>query len=137
MMRLVRELSIIALLTCIGSVFSLCSGLAPLPWVEPELPAGAIRQEDARVLDVLWIDARSEDAYQHGRIGDAIRLSSDNWDDGIVTLMDAWLGNPRPIIVYCGSAGCGTSKRVADRLRDALPAAEIYTLHGGWDAWVQ
>jgi rhodanese-related sulfurtransferase len=137
MSRLVRELSIIALLTGLGALFSLYSGLAPLPWVEPELPAGAIRQEDARVLDVLWIDARSEDAYQHGHIPEAIQLNEDNWDDGIVTLMNAWLGKPRPIVVYCGSAGCGTSQRVADRLRDALPAAEIYTLHGGWDAWVQ
>ena len=137
MSRLLREFSIIALLTCIGAAFSLFNGLAPLPWVEPDLPAGEIRLVDARVLNVLWIDARGEDAYQQGHIPDAIQLNEDNWDDGIFTLMDAWLGNPRPIIVYCSSARCGTSSRVAERLRDALPAAEIYSLHGGWDAWVQ
>jgi rhodanese-related sulfurtransferase len=137
MSHLVRELSIIAVLTAVGTAFSLFSGLAPLPWAAPELGAGEIRVEDARVLDVLWIDARGEDAYQQGHIGDAIRLSPDNWDDGILELMDAWLGQPRPIVVYCGSAGCGSSKRVAERLREALASAEIYTLHGGWDAWVQ
>ena len=137
MSRLIRELSTIAVLTAVGATFSLFSGLAPLPWATPELGAGEIRVEDARVLDVLWIDARGEDAYQQGHIGDAIRLSPDNWDDGIFELMDAWLGQPRPIIVYCGSAACEASKRVAERLREALASAEIYTLHGGWDAWVQ
>jgi len=50
-------------------------------------------------------------------------------------LMGAWLPAPRPIIVYCGSESCGTSKRIAERLREALPDAEIYSLKGGWDAW--
>ncbi len=137
MPRFLREILIIAALTTLGAAFSLSSGLAPLPWVEPELTAGEIRLVDARVLDVLWIDARGEDAYNQGHIPDAIRLNEDNWDDGIFILMDAWLGNPRPIIVYCGSASCGTSKRVAERLQEALPAAEIYSLHGGWDTWVK
>jgi hypothetical protein len=39
--------------------------------------------------------------------------------------------------VYCGSESCGTSKRIAERLRESLPDAEIYSLKGGWDAWVQ
>jgi rhodanese-related sulfurtransferase len=137
MPRFLRELLIIAALTTLGAAFSLFNGLAPLPWVEPELTPGAIRLVDARVLDVLWIDARGEDAYNEGHIPDAIRLNEDNWDDGIFILMDAWLGNPRPIVVYCESESCGTSQRVAERLREALPGAEIYSLHGGWDAWPQ
>jgi 3-mercaptopyruvate sulfurtransferase SseA len=51
--------------------------------------------------------------------------------------MGTWLMNPRTIIVYCGSESCATSKLIADRLRESLPDAEIYSLKGGWNAWVQ
>jgi rhodanese-related sulfurtransferase len=137
MPRYFRELSIIALLTGIGVAFSLFSGLAPLPWAEPELAPGEIQLVDARALDVLWVDARSEDDFNADHIPEAILLNDDYWETGIVELMGAWLMNPRTIIVYCGSESCGTSKRIADRLREALPDAEIYSLKGGWDAWVQ
>jgi rhodanese-related sulfurtransferase len=137
MARPLRELSIIAALTLLGAVFSLFSGLAPLPWAEPELEPGEIWIVDARALEVLWLDARSEADYETAHAPEAILLNEDNWDDGIVELMGAWLTNPRPIVVYCGSDSCGTSKRIAERLREALPEAEIYSLKGGWDAWVQ
>jgi len=137
MSRYIRELSIIALLTGIGVAFSLFNGIAPLPWAEPELAPGEIQLVDARALDVLWVDARSEDEFNADHIPEAILLQEENWDTGIVELMGAWLMNPRTIIVYCGSESCGTSKRIADRLREALPDAEIYNLKGGWDVWVQ
>lgn len=137
MPRFLREILIIATLTVLGAAFSLCSGLGPLPWAEPELAAGEIRLVDARALEVLWIDARSEDDYHNDHIPGAILLKEDNWETGIVELMGAWLMQPTPIVVYCGSESCGTSKRIADRLREALPDAEIYSLKGGWDAWVQ
>ena len=128
---------IIAALTVLGAAFSLCSGLSPLPWAEPELAAGEIQLVDARALDVLWIDARSEADFQTDHIPGALLLNDDNWETGIVELMGAWLMQPSPIIVYCGSESCDTSKRIADRLREALPDAEIYSLKGGWDAWVR
>lgn len=137
MPRFLREILIIATLTILGAAFSLCSGLAPLPWAEPELAAGEIRLVDARALEVLWIDARSETDFETDHISGAILLNEDNWETGIVELMGAWLMQPTPIVVYCGSESCGTSKRIADRLREALPDAEIYSLKGGWDAWVQ
>lgn len=114
---------------------SLISGIAPLPWAEPELQAGEIRAIDARVLDVLWVDARSEADYEAGHIESALLLNESNWDAGIFELMGEWLSAPRPIVVYCGSESCGTSQRIAERLRSDLADAEIYHLHGGWDAW--
>jgi rhodanese-related sulfurtransferase len=137
MPRILRELLIIAALTVLGAAFSLFSGLAHLPWAEPQLEPGEIRLADARALEVLWLDARSEADYESAHIPEAILLNEDNWDEGIVELMGAWLTNPQPIVVYCGSESCGTSKRIAERLREALPDAEIYSLKGGWDAWTQ
>ena len=49
--------------------------------------------------------------------------------------MNIWLIQPRPIVVYCKGEDCGTSKRIAKRLRKSLPEAEIYSLKGGDTAW--
>lgn len=124
-------------LTGLGAAFSLFNGLAPLPWRQPELAAGEIRGIDAGVLDPLWVDARSKKDYDVAHIPQAILLNEDNWENQIDDLIGAWLTNPRPIVVYCSSESCGTSKRIATRLRDALPDTEIYSLKGGWDAWLQ
>jgi rhodanese-related sulfurtransferase len=137
MARFFREISCIIALTLLGAAFSLFSGLASPPWAEAELAAGEIRPTDARALQVIWIDARSAADYRTEHIPAAIYLNQEHWETGIIELMNAWLTQPRPIVVYCGSAGCGTSKRIAERLREALPDAEIYSLKGGWDAWLR
>lgn len=137
MARFFREISCIIALTLLGAAFSLFSGLASRPWAKAELAAGEIRPTDARALQVIWIDARSAADYRTEHIPAAIYLNQEHWETGIIELMDAWLTQPRPIVVYCGSAGCGTSKRIAERLREALPDAEIYSLKGGWDAWLR
>ena len=135
MFQFIRELGIIGALTLCGAVFSLSSGLMPLPWKEPELAAGEIRLKDVQALDVIWIDARSKTDYDSGHIPDAILLNNSNWDTGIHDLMNSWLIHPRPIVVYCSSKQCSASKQIAKQLRDALPEAEVYSLEGGWEAW--
>lgn len=136
MTTLFREFLIIAGLTALGTAFSLYHGWAPLPWAEPELAAGEIRTADAQALDVIWLDARPLEEFEAEHIPGALFFDEADWDAGLVPLMEAWLTEPRPIVVYCGSESCGTSRRVAERLREALPDAEIYSLKGGWDAWV-
>lgn len=135
MFRFIRELAIIFALTLCGATFSLFSGWMPLPWEKPELQAGEIRLADAQVLDVIWIDARSLADYEAEHLPGAVLLNASNWDDGIYDLMDLWLKDARPIIVYCSSAQCNASKYIAEKLRAALPEAEVYTLKGGWEAW--
>ena len=134
-MSILREFCILALLVLSGAGYSLVSGLSPLPWAEPELLPGDIRLVDAQVLDVIWVDARQEADYEAGHIPEAILLNEDDWDGGLIRLMERWMDSPRPIVIYCSDAGCGTSRRVAERLRHDLPDAEIYSLRGGWDAW--
>ena len=135
MFRFVRELATIAVFTTFGAIFSLSNGWIPPPWKVSDLEAGEIRLEDAKVLNVIWIDARNKVDYTTGHIPDAILLNDSNWETGIYDLMDLWLVNTRPIVVYCSSAQCNASKHIATRLRDALPDAEIYSLRGGWEAW--
>jgi rhodanese-related sulfurtransferase len=135
MTALFKEFLIIAVLTLIGTAYSLVGGLAPLPWAEPELAAGEIYLADAQTLDVIWVDARPFEEFEEDHIPDALFFDEGDWDTGLISLMDAWLMQARPIVVYCGSESCGTSQRVAEGLRAALPDAEIYSLKGGWDAW--
>lgn len=137
MPKLLKEFLIIALLTAIGSAYSLVSGLAPLPWSAPELEAGEIRLEDARVLDVIWVDARKKIEFSEGHAPDAVFYDQENSGSSMSAILEQWLMEPRPIVVYCTDEGCGTSKRIAEDLRDNLPDAEIYSLKGGWKAWTE
>jgi len=132
MKSLTKEVFLIAAITAVGVAYSIFSGQAPAPWVEAELEAGEIRQVDARVLNPIWIDARSETDFDSAHVDGALLLNESNWDSGIFDLMGAWLGAPRPIVIYCASESCDTSKRIAERLRAELPDAEVYSLHGGW-----
>lgn len=75
MRTLLRETLIIAALTLIGVAYSLVGGLAPLPWVEPELTAGEIRLADAQAFDVIWLDTRSYDAFEADHIPEALFLT--------------------------------------------------------------
>ena len=89
-------------------------------------------------MDPIWVDTRSWDEFADEHIPDAIWLSEDKWDFGLVELMEHWIINPRPIVVYCSSESCGTSARVADRLRgEPMSESGIFILYGGWEAWKQ
>lgn len=133
--EVLKQCLIILTLSVTGAAYSLVSGISPLPWAEPELAPGEIRVADARMMDAIWIDARPFEEYERAHIPEALSFDAGAWDASLIALMDVWLAGPRPIIVYCGSESCGTSRQVAERLRDALPDAEIYSLKGGWDAW--
>ena len=140
-MTLLREFLILTILVVIGSSYSLVSGLSPRPWAAPELAAGEIRLADARALNPIWLDARTEIAFATGHIPEAIHFNEDNFDEQLIEVVSTWLEASPPIIVYCSSEQCQTSTRVAEQLRQALLEsgieAEIYSLKGGWDAWTQ
>lgn len=133
-MTLLREFCLLAAVVLIGAAYSLVSGLAPAPWSGPELAPGEIRLPDALALDPVWIDARTESEYETAHIPGAIHLAEDDWDGSLLRLMEVWVPG-RTIVVYCSSADCGTSKRIAEALDGALGGVEIYSLQGGWDAW--
>lgn len=131
-MPLIREFILIGACIGLGLAYSLFTGLGPKPWAAPELVAGEIRIEDTTGLEIIWLDARSADAYADGHLAGALWFDPENWDESLILITEHWLNQPRPIIVYCDDAACGTSREIAEQLRAALPAAEIYSLHGGW-----
>ena len=132
---MLREFCIILLLTMIGVAYSLVGGLSPLPSVSPELEAGEIHLADAQALNAIWVDARAIEKFEESHLPGALFFDASDWDLGLFELMDTWLIHPRPIVIYCESNSCDTSKRIAKRLRESLPDAEIYNLKGGSTAW--
>ena len=132
---MLRELCIILLLTVIGIAYSLVGGLSPQPGAEPELQAGEIYLADAQTLNAIWVDARAVEEFEESHLPGALFFDESDWDTGLLELMNTWLMQPRPIVIYCGAEACDTSKRIAKLLRKSLPDAEIYSLKGGSVAW--
>jgi rhodanese-related sulfurtransferase len=83
--------------------------------------------------EVLWIDARSADAFDRGHVPGAFNLSPDSWEARIGAVLAAWTPE-RPVVVYCDGGGCRLSHEVARRLRDELGFTHLHVLAGGWDA---
>ena len=132
---MLREFCIIILLTVIGIAYSLVGGRSPLLGTESELEAGEIYLSDAQALNAIWVDARAIKEFEESHLPATLFFDESDWDTGLFELMNTWLLQPRPIVIYCGTEACGTSKRIAERLRKSLPDAEIYSLKGGSATW--
>ncbi len=106
-------------------------------WNENQLLADEIALSSAiKLTNVIWIDARSAEAYQKDHIPGALLLNEDAWDELIQPVLLAW--NPgRPIVVYCSSLQCQTSREVAKRLRETTGVEPLFVLKGGWEAWLK
>lgn len=135
MLCLPKQFAIILALTGMGLAYSLFSGGAQQLWAEAEIGPGEIRAETARALEVIWVDARSGEDFAANRAPGAVFYDPSDPPGSLANILQQWLADPRPIVVYCTDADCGTSRKVADQLRTNLPEAEIYSLKGGWQAW--
>ena len=125
---------------------ALAPAAAPWAWRPAAAPPGAqtprlrpdevsVRRAVALGEGVLWVDARPEGRFAAERVPGALPLTLGGWDNQLFDVLDAVVPG-EPVVVYCESVSCGTSREVADRLRGVLgDAAEVYALHGGWDAW--
>lgn len=103
-------------------------------------PGAAISVDEAIALlrsgDVLWIDARREDAFAAGHIPGAVPLREDAWENLLPGFIEAWQTGQR-VVVYCDGGGCAAARSVADRLRREFALENVAYLEGGWEAWRQ
>jgi rhodanese-related sulfurtransferase len=88
-------------------------------------------EELAQFESILWIDARTEEAFLTEHKEGALLLNEDRWQEGFEALMFTWTPD-QTIIVYCDEAACHASEAVAMRLRRELGTETVYFLEGGW-----
>lgn len=81
---------------------------------------------------ILWIDARPAAAFAAGHTPGAIWLAEEAWEEGLPKFIEAWTPG-QPIVVYCASTQCGSSRSVARRLIREFNATQVNYLKGGWD----
>jgi rhodanese-related sulfurtransferase len=99
-----------------------------------ETDASAIVLSTALKMEgALFVDARSQEAFEESHYPGAIHLSEDNWDTGLGRVVQAWEPG-LPVIVYCGGDGCASSRKLAERLRTELGLDPVYWLVDGWEA---
>lgn len=137
-MKLLRSSLLLLGLTAVAAILT--------GWLHPNAPSYAPRtatersplalswSETTALEEILWIDARTEDAYNAQHAPGALHLSEDNWDSGFDALLMHWVPT-QTIVVYCDAAACHASEAVAQRLRRELGSEAIYFLEGGWDTW--
>ncbi|MFV1994804.1 MAG: rhodanese-like domain-containing protein [Verrucomicrobiales bacterium] len=82
--------------------------------------------------DVLWIDARPEEDFLAGHHPGAISINETNWNDAVFEHVEVIQEAAKPFVVYCSSHACKASHKIAQRLRQNFPLAEVYVLRGGW-----
>lgn len=113
---------------------SLGSGLAlnsyraeTLPILEPlpELLEGEIPLFRAHLMhqskSALFVDARTDEAFERGRIEGAVKYSHD-------------LPRDRPLVVYCSSRRCGKASLLAANLR-RKGYSSVYVMPDGLAGW--
>jgi len=117
-------------------------------WLHPRRPplpgaAGSIREitvADAQALPggrpVIWADARDNQAFARQHIPGAVHLSEAEWEQGLAGLVAVWRPGT-PVVVYCASHSCDTSRAVASRLKRELALPDVFVLKGGWEEWLR
>jgi rhodanese-related sulfurtransferase len=125
----------ILLIIGLATLGALLQGLVQGPPASlAETDASAVVLSSALAMKgALFVDARSEEAFEESHYPGAIHLSEDNWDTGLGRVVQAWEPG-LPVIVYCDGDGCASSRKLAERLRTELGLEPVYWLVGGWEA---
>jgi rhodanese-related sulfurtransferase len=140
--RIVIEAFVILVLAVLGAVAT--------HWLHPRAPAWYLTEaplaEDEvsmKVIDerwkrdVLWIDARITEQFEVEHVPDALSLNEQNFDSMLFDHLEKLQDNTTPVIIYCGTEKCQSSRKIKDALIERLPLENVFVLKGGWQAWKQ
>lgn len=107
-----------------------------LSWTKPGVDEVDLRQVTTGSQAVLWIDARSTEAFRAQHIPGAISLNEGSWESQVPGFLAAWSPGTK-VVVYCDTQACDASQAVAQRIQRELQLPDIYVLKGGWASWQQ
>lgn len=85
---------------------------------------------------VTWVDARSRAEWEKDGMKGSVLWNLDPAEDAnaMEAAAAASIYGAQLAVVYCGSASCGTSRQVAERIRKMDLGPQVKVLHGGWAA---
>lgn len=89
--------------------------------------------------DVLWVDARSKSEFEADHLTGAVWVSETDTEECLAdpqTMEEIGMSgvNEQKLVVYCATDACGSSKVVAEAIRETGFHSEVYVLQGGWKA---
>lgn len=84
--------------------------------------------------EVVYIDARSPDAFEKNRIGNAINIFPHD-DEGEIMNKIMDLDENKTYFLYCNSITCDLSHELKEYMDQMLDRVFIYD--GGWDEWAK
>jgi 3-mercaptopyruvate sulfurtransferase SseA len=105
-------------------------------WSLPVAGPGEVTVPELVTLEgsLVWVDARSADAYGKAHIPGAISLNEDNFEEQLPILLEHWFPGS-VVLVYCDSRVCDASHALAERLRAEVGLPDVRVLFGGWNEW--
>lgn len=84
---------------------------------------------------VIWLDARTADAFEKGHIPGARMLNEQGFNEQLLELLDTLQTSDQPVIIYCGGEKCEASRTIREKLLPMVALENCYILKGGWPAW--
>lgn len=86
--------------------------------------------------NVIWVDARPDNEYEHDHVPGAILLNEDRWNELLPQFLGQWSPDKK-VVVYCSTRSCNLAGDVARRLRDEAQLKNVFVLEGGWEEWLK
>lgn len=88
------------------------------------------------VDEILWVDARTRGEWTRNGLPGSILLTDDAAEDWNTLFEEAAepVAMSGRVVVYCGQEECGSSKAVAQKIRESGLQPDVSVLFGGWKA---
>lgn len=92
--------------------------------------------------EILWVDARPRKDWDNDGIEGSVLVNElEDWNDLEFGFMSKMTESLKPrVVVYCNQSGCGSSKYVAEQLRERHAETfgfQIFVLEGGIKALLE
>jgi len=139
-MKPLKQLTVVVGLAVVAAGLTWLLKGPPLdPTVEKCNPA-ILKPDEICLADargkILWIDARPRSEWQENGLEGSVLWNLDPEENqqefeaqAAMKAIEAEL-----VVVYCGTATCGTSRQIANRLRNLQLGPPVKVLYGGWDS---
>lgn len=92
--------------------------------------------ENLKNSNIIFVDARPEEEFLEGKIGNAINIFpyNDDKDQYFKSLMA--IPSDKVVVVYCSGGTCESSHKVVSDLL-AFGFKRVFLYAGGWDEWIK